>query len=54
MAIKLDLCECGSVTLDRLADSTLATVKLHGALDFESGRVGGVTGDTDENQPLVV
>jgi hypothetical protein len=42
------------VALDRLADTPLAAVELHGTLNLEGRRVRGVAGDADEDHPLLV
>ncbi len=53
--VGLELCECGSVTLDGLRDTTVARVKLHGTLDTEGvGSARGVSRDTNKNEPFLV
>lgn len=49
VAVQLQLGKGSSVTLNRLADTTIPTIQLHGALDLERGRVGGISRNTDEN-----
>lgn len=55
MSVSVELClrEGRSVNLNRLADAALLAVELHGALDFERGRVGGVIRDANEDHPLL-
>lgn len=54
VAVLLNLCEGGSMALNRLADTPISAVELHGSLDLERGGVGGISRDTDEDQPLLV
>lgn len=42
------------MALDRLTDTTLSAVQLHSSLDLEGLGVGGVAGDADKDQPLLV
>lgn len=42
------------MTFNGLADSALAAIKLHRALDLERSRVCGVPGDTNKDKPLLV
>jgi len=43
VAIKLQLSEGGSVTLNGLADTAVSAVQLHGTFDLERGGVGGIS-----------
>ena len=42
------------MSLNRLADTTVPAVQLHGTLDLERRRVGGIARNTNENQPFLV
>lgn len=42
------------MTLNRLADTPISTVKLHSTLDLECGWIGRISGNPDQNQPLLV
>ena len=42
------------MALDWLADTTFLAVYLHGALHLERRRVGGVAGNSDEDEPFPV
>jgi hypothetical protein len=48
MTVLLDFGKCSSVALDGLTDAAVSTVQLHGALDFESRRVGRIARDANE------
>ena len=49
VTVQLQLSKGGGVSLNRLADTTVPAVQLHGALDLERGRVGGIARNTNEN-----
>ena len=54
MALQLHLSKSGGVTFNRLADTTVSAVQLHGALDLKCGGIGRISGDTNEYEPLLV
>ena len=54
MSIELELAKRRSMSLNGLANTSVATIQLHGPFDFECGRVCGVSGDADEHHPLLV
>ena len=54
MTFQLHLSKSGGVTLDRLADTTIPAIQLHGAFDFERGGVGGISRNANEHEPLLV
>ena len=43
VAVKLQLGEGSGVTLNRLGDTTISAVQLHGTLNLERGGVGGIS-----------
>jgi hypothetical protein len=54
VSIKFDFRECGSMALNGLRHTTLATVKLHSSLYFEGGRIRGIARDANQDHPLFV
>lgn len=54
VAIKFQLGERRSMTLNRLTDTPVPTVQLHGALDLESGWVRRIASDTNKYEPFLV
>ena len=54
MTLELQLGKSGGVTLNRLADTTVPAIQLHGTLDLKRSGVGGVSRDTNEYEPLLV
>jgi hypothetical protein len=54
VTFELHFSKSSGMTLDRLADTTVPAVQLHGALDLKSGGIGGVSRDTNEYEPLLI
>ena len=42
------------MTLNRLADTAVPAIQLHGTLDFKRGGVGRIARDTNEYEPLFI
>ena len=54
MAILANLCKCGSMSLNRLANPTVSAIQLHSALDLECRRICCVAGNANEHEPFLI
>ena len=54
VTVQLYLGEWSGVAFNGLADTSFSAVELHGALDFERGRVCGISRYTDQNKPFFI